>query len=384
MDSVILILRPFRRRQTIDRPQNRWSSCMAVSCGIRSCRIFLSRCDTGLTHKDFHTTPGDDGGLQMELTGLVIEKIIQMFLVLIVGAVIRKIGILNDDSTKRLSDLVLLVVTPFLIVDSFAIDFDSTLLYGFTWAFIAGFVTMVLTIGLSHLFIDPPLVGRKGRPVDKESGRTAIERYTLVYTNCGFIGIPLIGGVIGQRGIFYMTAYFVAFNILMWSHGVILMGNVRLKIGAVLRSLVTPAVISIILGLIVFLFKIQVPTVVHETVKMVSSLNTPVAMIIAGSSLAGSKALRALKQWRIWYISFLKLFIFPLLCLLVIRLMGLDFEPGFTVFIAAACPAGATVIMFTNRYSKDVQLATGIFVVTTLISMISIPLLTPLAVHLLG
>ena len=204
----------------------------------------------------------------------------------------------------------------------------------------------------------------------------------MSYSNSGFIGIPLISGVLGDKGVFYMTAYVTVFNVLFWTHGVWLMGD-RGRLQDVWKNLFTPTIVAVVFGLIFFIFQIRLPTPLSEPVQMIGSMNTPLAMIIAGANLAQGDVRKSLKNIRLYWISFLKLVLSPLIGLGILFFMRVDFTVAFTVFIAMACPAGAMTIMFAERYGKDVFYATEGFMITTVLSAATIPLLTPLALLIL-
>lgn len=144
---------------------------------------------------------------------IVLKKIIEMFIILLVGVIIYKAKIINDVSTKHLSNVLLLLVSPLLIIQSYQIDFNRELLQGLIWAFAASFLTFLFMIVASEFLCHG------------DRNRSSVEKIAVSYSNSGFIGIPLISGVLGDNGVFYMTAYITVFNLLLWTHGIILMGD---------------------------------------------------------------------------------------------------------------------------------------------------------------
>ena len=301
---------------------------------------------------------------------IVLKKIIEMFIILLVGVIIYKAKIINDVSTKHLSNVLLLLVSPLLIIQSYQIDFNRELLQGLIWAFAASFLTFLFMIVASEFLCHG------------DRNRSSVEKIAVSYSNSGFIGIPLISGVLGDKGVFYMTAYVTVFNVLFWTHGVWLMGD-RGRLRDVWKNLFTPTIVAVVFGLIFFIFQIRLPTPLSEPVQMIGSMNTPLAMIIAGANLAQGDVRKSLKNIRLYWISFLKLVLSPLIGLGILFFMRVDFTVAFTVFIAMACPAGAMTIMFAERYGKDVFYATEGFMITTVLSAATIPLLTPLALLIL-
>ena len=301
---------------------------------------------------------------------IVIKKIIEMFMILLVGVIIYKGKIIDDVSTKHLSNVLLLLVSPLLIVQSYQIDFNKKLLYGLLWALLASFLTFLFMIIVSEFLFHG------------DKNRSSVEKIAVSYSNSGFIGIPLISGVLGDKGVFYMTAYITVFNVLLWTHGVVLMGDSKDLKGA-WKNFLSPAIIAVIVGIILFLFQLRLPQFIENPLEMIASMNTPLGMIVAGANLAQGNILKSLKNKSLYYLSFIKLIVYPLVGLVILWLLPLGFEVAFTVFIAVACPAGASVVMFAQRYDRDAYYGSEIFVITTLLSAITLPLISIIAIGVL-
>lgn len=304
------------------------------------------------------------------MTIIVIEKIIEMFIILMAGVLAYKTGLIDKTTTAKLSNLLLMLISPLLIFQSYQMDFDTKLLYGLLFTLLASAITFICCIVLSQVIL-------KGN-----DEKIAVEKIAMIYSNCAFIGIPLINGILGSEGVFYMTAYTTVFNILFWTHGVwVMSGNGQLK--GIWKNLLTPAIAAVVIGLFFFIFQIRLPFIVGEPIQMIASMNTPLAMIIAGANLAQGNLFKSFKNIKLYFISFLKLILIPIVGIIILKVMNLDFNISFTIFIAMACPAGATTIMFAERYKKDAYYAAEIFMFTTILSAITIPTLTPLATWLL-
>ena len=211
--------------------------------------------------------------------------------------------------------------------------------------------------------------------------RIPVEKLSSVYSNCGFIGFPLIDGIFGAEGIFYMTAYTTVFNLLFWTHGVWAMGSGG-NVKSTLKSLFTPAIVAVFLGLFLFVAQIRLPETLAEPLDMIADMNAPLAMIVAGINLAQADFLKSLKKIRIYCVCLLRLVFFPLVGILILAQLPLDFKVLFTVFIGMACPSGAMVIMFAERYGKDALYASEIFTLTTILCAGTIPVLSILAVKM--
>lgn len=298
----------------------------------------------------------------MELAWITVGKILEMFLIMLLGAAAFRYGVVDSGANKRLSGVCLKIVSPAMILMSYQIEYQPERLQGLLITAACSAASILLAIGVARLTIRP------GRSLDVE-----IEKISAVYSNCGFIGIPLIHGLLGREGVFYMTAYITVFNLLIWSHGLALMcgtGSLR----TTLKKLVQPAIIAIGVGVLCFLLQIRLPEVVANPLTMVGDMNTPLAMLVAGCNLAESDLLAALRRPRTYVISFLKLLLFPLLTALLLGALGVNRTIALTVLVATACPSAAMGTMFALQYQRDSNYATELFAITTVLSLVTIPL----------
>lgn len=305
------------------------------------------------------------------MSGVVVEKIIEMFFIMIGGFIAFKTRLIDESTTKKMSDLLLMLISPLLIFQSYQIDFNMEYFLGLLWTFLASIITFIFMIVISNFLF---------RGKDE---RIPVEKVGVIYSNCGFIGIPLVDGILGSQGVFYLTAYLTVFNILVWTNGVWIMGEGG-ELKSAWKNLVSPAIIAVFLGVLCFLLQIRLPEIISEPIQMVADMNTPLAMIIAGANLAQADLKNSLKNRRLYFVCFIRLVVFPILCVIPLYLMHLEFEISFAVFIATACPAGATTIMFAERYGRDARYASEIFTVTTILSAVTIPLLSMLVTRILG
>ncbi len=298
----------------------------------------------------------------MELTLITIEKIVEMFLILFAGVIASRVDIIDHQTNKRLSGLLLQVICPAMLFMSYQIEFRQERFLGLVLTAALGVASMVAAIVVIQFLVP-----------DKGRANAEIERLSAIYSNCGFIGIPLINGILGSEGVFYITAYITVFNLIIWSHGLALMtGSADIK--TVVRQFIQPATIAIGLGIVCFLARIQVPSIVAEPMKMVGDMNTPLAMLVAGCNLAESNLLSALKRPRTYWISFLKLLAEPLLALLILAFVPVNLMVKLAVLVASACPTCAMGTMFALQYNRDSNYASELFAITTLMSLFTIPL----------
>ncbi len=299
----------------------------------------------------------------MTLAVIALNQILIMFLIMLLGFFCYKIKILNHETNRKLSDFLLLIVNPLLIFNSYQREFNKELLLGLEISFVLAFVSHLVAMGVARLVI---------RGKDKQDN--SLERFSAVYSNCGFIGIPLINSLFGSEGVFYLTAYLTVFNVLIWTHGVVLMtGQKDMK--AILKTLVSPTFIAIIAGLVLFLINVRIPEVLYRSMDYVASMNTPLAMIIAGATMAQSQLKKVLLKGRIYLVVIMKQLVIPAILVILFHKLPIDNMILTTTVIAAGCPVAATGMLFALRFNKNHLYASELYSVSTVTSLVTIPIL---------
>lgn len=307
--------------------------------------------------------PSEIGGIEikMESAQIVLYQIAVMFILILLGFFLYKKNIFTRRGCNQLSELVLTVVCPVLIFVSFQKDLEPRLIRGLLISFGLSVVSHAVSIVLGTLLCGK----RRGADI-------SVERFAAAYSNCAFMGIPLIEAVYGTDGIFYLTAYIAVFNLLAWTHGVMAMTE-KMSFRSAMNALKAPTVIATALGLVLFFLQIRLPDIIMQPLNYISSLNTPLAMLISGITIARSDILAALKKPGIYLTGFIKLIAAPLLVALI--MVPIDIEPVIrdTIIISTACPTATMTIMFAARYGKNSVYAAEIFAVSTIASAVTIP-----------
>lgn len=293
------------------------------------------------------------------------NQTVVMLILIITGIICFKTGIISKAGNKELSNLVLSVVNPVVIFMAYQTEYDSELVKNLLMAFLLSVISFAIMIAGAYI-----LVPAKIR-------NSEIERFSSIYSNCAFMGIPLIQALFGSIGVFYLTAYLTVFNFMIWTHGIILLSGEK-DFKKVLKVLYSPVILSIVVGIIMFFLQIKLPSVMSKALEFVADLNTPLAMIVSGVTMADANIISLIKKKRIYYTSFLKLVLFPALIVIVFALpifSGVDSDVRTSVIIAASAPAAAMCTLQCIRIGKDSLYASEIFAFTTVFSIISLPLI---------
>ncbi|MGN0676299.1 MAG: AEC family transporter [Ruminococcus sp.] len=292
------------------------------------------------------------------------NQTIVMFILIITGIVCFKTGIITKNGNRELSKLVLSVVNPIVIFMAYQTDYDSKLVKNLMTAFLLSAISFVVVIAGAYIIIPAKI------------RNSEIERFSTIYSNCAFMGIPLIQALFGSTGVFYLTAYLTVFNFMIWTHGIILLSGER-NLKNVLKVLYSPVILSIVIGIIMFFLQIRLPSVASQALGFIADLNTPLAMIVSGVTMADANIISLLKKKRIYFTAFLKLFLFPALVVIIFALpvfSGIDSDVRTSIIIASSAPSAAMCTLQCIRIGKDSLYASEIFAFTTVLSIISLPL----------
>ena len=309
----------------------------------------------------------ENGGLMAET---IFRQTTIMLILILVGVMCAKTQMISKETNKQLSVFVLQVVNPAVILMSYQTEYRSELVENLLLSFGLSFGAFVLMIICSYIFIRP-----------KEGRETEIDRFSAVYSNCGFMGIPLINAVFGMQGVFYLTAFITLFNVFAWTHGIIMLSGKR-DMKNVIKVFYSPTIIAIVLGMLSFFLRVKIPSVPAKAFGYIGDLNTPLAMIVSGVTIADTNVSALLKKPSVYYVSFLRLLLFPLIVSSALAPFGIEEKVRMTIVIAAAAPPAAMCTLQSIRYGKNSLYSSEVFAFGTLLSAATLPLMVTSAEYL--
>lgn len=302
----------------------------------------------------------------MELSLLLMRQICQLFIMIFFGYLLVKTKTLTVDDSKTLSKLLLFVVSPCAIITSFTIEFTPDKLFGLGLAFLGAILVHIIYIPLAEV-------------LSKIFGFAPIEKATIIYSNSGNLIIPLVGAILGKEWVLYTSGYMVVQTILLWTHAKSLVCNE--KSYDIKKILLNINVIAIIVGLCIFFFQIQIPSLLSSTLDKVGSMMGPVAMIVIGMLIGNMNFRDVFKEKRTYMICLMRLIVFPLIIVLALKLSGLtsltaDASQIFLITVlAASAPAAATITQFAQLYNKHPGYASVMNVMSVIFSIVTMPLM---------
>ncbi|MBE6848837.1 MAG: AEC family transporter, partial [Ruminococcus sp.] len=283
------------------------------------------------------------------MSQIILQQAFIMLVLILIGAGCFRFRLLSQSTVSEISRLVLTVVNPIVILLAYQRELKAELAVNLGWTFLLSVLSYAAAMLISYLAIP-----------DKEGRETAIERFSCIYSNCGFMGIPLVQAMFELEGVFYLTAFITIFNILAWTHGVMQISGQH-SLHSLKKVLRSPAIIAIALGMFLFFTQLRLPELLTQPLAMVGELNTPLAMFVAGATIAQTNLPAVLKKPRVFYLCALRLLIIPAAALLLFLCTPFDSIIEMTVLAAAAAPSAAMCTMQCINYQKNAAYASEIF-----------------------
>ena len=297
----------------------------------------------------------------------VFFQVLTLFLFMSFGFVGGKRNIITQSGSKVLADVVLMFVTPCVIINSFRRPFDVSELKKLLLCFVLILAIHAVSIIAVHLFF-------KGN----DEKRKRVLRFATVFSNAGYMGLPLQEAVLGADGLFYGSIYVSVFNIVVWTYGILCMsGDKKLLSGK--KIIFNPGILGTIIGFIIFIFSINIDGIIGDVVSGMGIMNTPLAMIVIGFYLSQSDLAKTFKDKTVYGVALLRLVAIPLFSLIILWLVGIRGPMLVAITIGASAPTAAATSMFATKFDTDVNLSVNIVTFTTILSILTMPLIVAFA-----
>jgi len=299
----------------------------------------------------------------LSVTSSVTTQVAVMFILIMLGYILTKKNLLSSVGTSELSNVLLNVVTPCVLLRAYHVSFDTSKIINLLVGYGICTISHILYIFLSKLYFAPC------RDISKKD----INEGAAVYSNCGFMAIPLLDACLGNEGVFYGSAYLGVFNIVVWTVGKY---NFEKHTASKTKpKIICPGTIGVFIGMFFYLTQLKLPSFAYNAVSFVADLNTPLAMLVLGNFLAKSGIGKSLKDSGVYTVALFKLILAPIIITFVLKLINADTTMSLATVICAACPVATIVPIFVKSCNGNYDYATNLTVATTILSMLTIPLI---------
>ena len=294
---------------------------------------------------------------------VLLNKIIALFLIILIGMYGTRKNIINEEVNKGLRRMLLEITLPLLVINSFSFDFAegmgknvlTSFIYSIVFIAIGGIISYILLI---------PMKGEKKK----------ILHFANVFSNCGFIGFPIINSLYGAEGVVYTSIFNMIFTIVIWTYGVMIFSD-KISKENIKKVLVNPAIIAVYIGIPMMLFKIKLPSAILDTTKIVGDMTAPISMIIVGSILSKINIKDVFKEVSVYYGSLIKLVLIPLGLIGIKAVLKDNSNIINTIIIIQAMPAAAMTSIFAADFNKEKEYSAIVVFITTLLSIVTIPII---------
>lgn len=305
----------------------------------------------------------------MHISILLMEQIIQLFLMIFMGFLIVKAKLLNSEDSKILSIIVLYLIIPCVIINAFQVDYTPQTVKGLLIALVGSVMTQVI------LLIVVSILGRVFH-------LNEVEVASIYYSNSGNLIVPIVMFILGKEWVLYGCVFMSVQLVFIWTHCKKIIS--RESVYDWRKIVLNINMISIAIGIVLFLTRIHLPEDINSTLSAVGGMIGPASMIVTGMLFAGMDFKQIFASKRVYFVTFLRLIVVPAIALVLIKFSYLASLSSngpkimLIVFLAIITPSASTVTQMCQVYENDSQYASAINVVTTLLAIVTMPLMVML------
>lgn len=305
----------------------------------------------------------------MHISILLMEQIIQLFLMIFMGFLIVKAKLLNSEDSKILSIIVLYLIIPCVIINAFQVDYTPQTVKGLLIALVGSVMTQVI------LLIVVSILGRVFH-------LNEVEVASIYYSNSGNLIVPIVMFILGKEWVLYGCVFMSVQLVFIWTHCKKIIS--RESVYDWRKIVLNINMISIAIGIVLFMTRIHLPEDINSTLSAVGGMIGPASMIVTGMLFAGMDFKQIFASKRVYFVTFLRLIVVPAIALVLIKFSYLASLSSngpkimLIVFLAIITPSASTVTQMCQVYENDSQYASAINVVTTLLAIITMPLMVML------
>lgn len=295
----------------------------------------------------------------------VFNQVSVLFLLMGIGYALSKAKVINDDCSSRMTTFLCYIICPAVILFAFQMKFSQEMFTNLIIMSAASAVIFSVSILISHLVFNKKAV--------KNGDTRSTLIFSTVYSNCGFMGYPLLQAVAGNVGLFYGSVFNGIFNLFAWTHGIALFSGKITKKSAI-KAVLNPNILALIVGVLLFRFSLTIPDPLNTTVKYIAQLNTPLSMIIIGTTLTKVPINKIFLGLPVWAGAVMRNLFVPFAVMFALHLCGISGVLLFSLTVLSACPTAGLTVIFTKLSGKDVVFSGKLITLSTLMSILTIPL----------
>ena len=319
---------------------------------------------------------------------IIFKQVLVMFVLSLVGYIMFRTGKITNEGSKSIGNILVYLSLPCVIISGFLVENTKERVLALGVSAALALLVLILAMLVSRIVF----------------GRHALNNFAGSFSNPGFFGAPIIVASFSDGAIFYIASFIAFLNLLQWTYGVMLLersgedglllkdekgekktGGMKTVLDLLLRLVRAPFMIAILIGLFFFFTGLSMPSIFSKCVSFIANINTPLAMFTIGIYGAQTDLLGLMKKRKLYLLSAVRLILIPALVILLLSILPVsNTDMKLCILIAAACPVGSNIAVYSQLYNRDYCYAVETVVMSTLFSIVTIPLMVKLATMAFG
>jgi Predicted permeases len=302
--------------------------------------------------------------------GVFYSSLATVVLIVILGLCLGKAKWISESTNKQLINILLMISMPCALFSAFPQEFDSDAMGLFITGFFGGLLVFAMLIIASKLLFNKKTI---------QPSMVNESQFALIFNNATFLGYPLVMTIFGEAALMPYCGFIITFNFALFSYGVYLIkGKFDRKL--VISTLLNPNIIAVVLGVIFFIFSLKIPDFMNSTIKYVSGTMTPLSLICIGYMLSHAQVKKLWAKKQLFMTAAVQLTIGPLLTWVVLSLAGVSIEVRSILVLIQALPTATSLGLFAEKYGGDAVEASELVIISTLMSIVTLPIVIQLLV----
>ena len=314
---------------------------------------------------------------------VILQQMGVICILVAIGIGLQKKGVVDSLTSRKISTIVVDVCNPALIMSSILSGDITAGHRDLIMAVILGAVFYFVLILLGLLM---PLI------LKSEPGKKRFYHLMTVYTNIGFLGIPVAKAVLPPNALIYIIVANVFYSLLFYTHGLAVLRNGKKSdtesgkesVWTSVRNVLNIGTIMAILSILVFWYNFQLPPIVANTVSYVGNATVFLSMVLLGVSIARSNLGKCMRDIRIWFFILLRMIIFPIAVVMLMRSLKFDSTAILAMCLLSAVPVGNLPLIQTEKMGEDTTTLSSAIVVSTAVSLLTVMLLLVFTYNILN
>ena len=295
----------------------------------------------------------------------VFTQVFILFILILVGYIATKKNLIDSSLTKKLSKLIMNIFLPCMIINSMQLEYSPTILKKVLLLILISLLIYAISFLIAIIF----------KAISKSKNDIGVYQFAILFSNVGFMGYPIVEAILGKDAIFYAAIFNIPFNLLIMTLGVFVICKENNNYSFYFKSLINPVIISIFIGLSLFILNIKLPYIINRPIELLGNITTPLSMIVIGSMLCLSSISECVRNKKLYIVSFIRLILMPILIYFIIKGI-VDDKLLFTIpIVISSMPVASNTAILSSEYNANEKIASQLVFVSTLFSIITIPII---------